>query len=188
MRALISRLTLEQRLVAINAVIFLVIVVVATTMMTQTWEVPASPPMELIERRLESIGGGGDSDEQRALTRQSRFRNVGARNIFPSLIPVPTPTPTPPPTPPPDPSLEEAIRQWKVKGMFRGVVFIEDPRTREEFHFDLDDPATITRTIRFKNEDMVVRLDSVDSINLAATFSYTGRQGKQQVTRGMFEE
>lgn len=180
-----SKLPLERRLIAVNAGVFLVIALVALLTMTEKYEVPAPPPMDIIERHLENIGTDGG---RRIIQRQSQFRNFGRKNIFTALIPIPTPTPTPLPTEPPDPPLDEAIKQWAIKGLLKGIVLIEDPRTRDEFHMDMDDPSTITKTVRFKNEDMVIQLESIDDINMTATFSYTGRRGKQTVTRGMFED
>ncbi|MDK2971026.1 MAG: hypothetical protein PWP23_781 [Candidatus Sumerlaeota bacterium] len=183
---ILRNLSLEQRLVAVNAAVFLVIGVIAVVMMTETFTVPAEPPMPLIEQTLQQIGndGGRKSSEQS----QAKYSNFGQKDIFPTIIPTPTVPPTPPPTPPPDPSLEEAIKQWNIKGIVKGIVFIEDPRTREEFFMDMDDPATLTKTVRHKNEDVVVKLDSINEITFEATFSYTGRNGKQEVTRGMFDE
>lgn len=179
-----KQLTLEQRLIAVNVTILAVVGVFAYLLMTKTYEVPAPPPMELIEERLNDIPheAGADGAAER------KFARFGETDIFPALVPLPTPSPTPEPTPVPDPSLDEAIKQWKIKGITSGIVFIEDPRTREDFFMDIDDATNRTKTIRFRNEDMVVKLDSLDEINLSATFSYTGRQGKQTVTRSMFEE
>ena len=182
-----ERLTLEQKLVAINVLIFVLVGASAMLLLGGEKELPDTPQVGLISESLESLAEEvQESGTTRGATEVNNFGKVPA---FQPLIPLPTPTPRPTPTPVPDPSLKEAIANWRVMGVANGIVFLEDTRSKDEWFMDVDDRSTLTKRIRFQNVDMEVKLKSLDEINLTATFRWEGiNDPPQEETRGMFED
>lgn len=177
------RLTLPQRLVLANVGLFLFVTIVALMLMTDSRTLPAQPPVDEISQRIMEVS----EENVQIASRDALYPEFGRKNIFKSLIPTPTPTPTPEPTIPPDPSLQEAIGHWKVGGVTRSLIFTSDPRRNDEWMLDLQDPGTLSKTVRHGNEDMVVRYKSSDPGNQTVTFTFEGRHGVQEVTISMFD-
>ncbi len=175
-----DRLTLEQKLIAANGVLLVVILTCAAILMIQDREVPAQPPIERIEEHLDQIAINTTVPDK-VLGDGERF---GAEPIFDTIIPIPTPTPSPTPTPVPDPPLTEAIASWTVNGLGVDSIFLTDVRTRKEWTMYVGDEEIVN----YGNVEMSVRLQELDMTNFAGIFIYEGRQGRQEVKRGMFDE
>jgi len=186
LKTIYKNMTLDQRLVAINAGMFLLVAGGAIALMSRSWPVPEEPPLERIQQRLENLASEVVTDK--VADPEDHFPRFGAIPAFQDVITKPTPSPTPPPTPKPDPELAEAIKTWKLDGVAKGLVFVSDKQSKEEWIMTMKDPASLKKTKRFKNEDMEIILESVDAIQMTATFVYEGKQGKQTLTKGMFDE
>ncbi len=182
---MLDQYSVEQKLLGANVLLFIVITVAGVAMMVHRPEIPADPPLDELRGMLSDISLEVRTDPNRNAS--DEFTKFGNAPIFETLILLPTPSPTPEPTPEPPPSLKDAILAWKVKAIAGTLVIVEDPRTRDEFVMDLtkkDEP----KITRYRNIEMPIYLDSIDSQNYKATFKYTSSQGAQTVTKGMFDE
>lgn len=180
---MLSRLSFEQKLILVNTFLFLGVGAFAFLMITEERQLTAEPPIDVIESIIE---GNVEQKDQEA-EQEELGAKFGDAPIFDTLIALPTPSPTPEPTQPPDPPIEEALKSWKINGIVSGVVFIQDARTRNDFFMDIDDPNDV-QIVRYRNTDMDIKLKSIDDIYFTATFSYTGPQGEQTHTIGMFDD
>ncbi len=176
----LDRLTLEQKLIAANGVLLVVILVCAAILMMQDRQVPATLPIERIEAHLERVAVETVVPEKVL----GRGENFGTQPVFDTIIPIPTPTPSPTPTPIPDPPLAEAIASWKVNGLGIDSIYLSDVRTRKEWTMYVGDEEIVN----YGNVEMSVKLQELDTINFAGVFVFEGKQGTQEFKRSMFDE
>lgn len=177
-----ANIPFEKKMVIINFVLFTAIAVFAVMTVTEERTIPEKPPIEIIQAIIAGEDRSGETIERTDIAPQ-----FGKAPIFATLIALPTPTPTPVPEPPPDPPLAEAIKSWKVKGIDSGVVFIQDVKTRQDFIMDIDNPDDL-QIVRYRNDDLEVRLKSIDESNFSAVFSYDGPNDPEQTHPiGMFD-
>src|SRR5690606_1847525 len=132
----LKRLTAEQKLIAVNILLFFIIGVGALMLMAESPELPQAPDVEQIEAAPANVANTIDPTD----SLEPQYPTLGQRDLFAVLVPMPTPTPTPPPTPVPPPSLAEAIKDWKLGGFGPNLVFVSDLKTQDEWVMDLDDP------------------------------------------------
>lgn len=161
----------SRRIMMVNIGIFVVIVGLAALIMTAERTVPGTPDLSFL--RGEQAAAGLDASGALAA---ADYPNFGKRPIFDTIVPIPPPTPTIPPTPPPDPDLKQAIQDWRVQGVIRGMALMSDAKTRAEWQMKVGDtyPAQVGPT------RIDVRLESVNLRNFAATLVYTGPSGRKQ--------
>lgn len=183
-----GRMSFEQKILALNAALFVVIAGLSYLLITTEREVPSEPPFERIiedirRESIEDVTTEGSGNE-------GSFANFGVKPALEVLIPRPTPSPTPRPTPVPDPKLADAIRDWQVKGVMAPWVMMGDKKKKDdEWTMDVDNEIhESTKVIRFEGKEMEIRLEAINEMDLTATFSYTGREGKQTVTKSVFDD
>lgn len=181
-----SDLSLEQKLIAVNAVLLLAVAGFAVVLLTQDREVIQDPPLGLIESRLANIAqtAGAETGPREG----DPYANFGTAPVFKTLIPMPTPTPTPPPTPVPPPNLAQAISTWRVSAVAKSIIIMRDDRTKDEWIINTNNPDELIQTAEVNGETLEVKIDNVDQTNFAVTFVYDTKGPRQEVTKGMFDE
>lgn len=179
----LKNLSIEQKLISLNAVLFVVVAVFAVLMITGERSVTAKPPVEEIKAIIE----GEKSVVQNRTERPDLAPQFGKVGIFDTLIALPTPTPTPEPTIPPDPPLDEALKSWKVLSVYKNEATVKDIRTNDTF-FMYTDKRDETRIVRYRNVDMEIKLESINEDEFSATFLYEGPAGAQRYKLGMFDQ
>lgn len=165
-----------RRITILNVGIFGVILALAILILTTEREIPGVPdlsPFEAVEIASRPV-------VTNTTTRQ-RYPDFGEARIFDTLVPRPTPSPTPLPTPVPDPRLADALLEYKIVGILPRMGIFRHDRADANTP-DIQIKVGETYTIRHRNQEMVIRLESTDIRRFTATFSYSGRQGVQTHT------
>lgn len=97
------------------------------------------------------------------------FPNIGAANIFRTIIekpPTPTPTPPPPPLPP---SLKDALQDWKILMVLENTVWIENPSRGLKYELEVGRKFSITT---YSGQAIEITVLSVDTDKFSATFGF----------------
>lgn len=178
-----TNLSVEQKLIGVNAVIFTLVAVFAMLMIVAQRVVTAEPPITEITAIIE----GNTTIQTNQQERPDPAPKFGVEPIFDTLITLPTPTPTPEPTQAPDPPLEDAIKSWKILSVYKTEATVTDIRTRDTFLMYTTETDS-TKMVRHRNTDMEIKLESINDDDFTATFRYDGPAGVQRFTKGMFDK
>ncbi len=115
----------------------------------------------------------------------TKYASLGTTRVFDSLYTKPEPSVTPPPTPVPPPPVDQVTADWRLVAILPGgTCTMEIRRSREQWTFS----AGETRSVRYQNRALDIRLISVDETNFAATLGYPDSTAADQCTLSMFEE
>jgi hypothetical protein len=164
-----------RRIAIANVCIFLVILGFALHILTMDREIKGVPDLSPFEDATTLASTPVVTNT----TSRETYPDFGNARIFDTLVPRPTPSPTPPPTPQPDPDLAEALNEYRIEGLLPKLgVFHHVREPDKQIQIRLGE----TYTIRYRGQEMVVRLESIDMRKFSATFSFTGRRGKQTHT------
>lgn len=170
-----------RRIAIANVCIFLVILGCALYILLMEREIPGVPDLT----PFEEAGSISSTPVVSNIKSQQMYPDFGNARIFDTLVPRPTPSPTPPPTPQPDPDLAEALNEYRIEGLLPKLGVFRHVREEDsQIQIKLGD----TYTIRYRGQEMVVRLESIDMRKFGATFSFTGRRGKQTHTMSVMDQ
>ena len=104
----------KRTILLVNSVLMLLVISSLSGYFLLEPNIPQRPDLSQIKKGAIDLVGA------QAVKEESRYENLGAREVFRTLIPKPTPTPTPPPPPPKNPPLNVAMQGWKVTSIDRG--------------------------------------------------------------------
>ncbi|MEQ8820050.1 MAG: hypothetical protein RLY93_07370 [Sumerlaeia bacterium] len=178
-----KNLSIEQKLLLLNIVLFGFIGAAGYILMTEERLVPEEPDVDGYIAVLQEEIANLPEDRQSGST----YINIGKKDLFRTLIELPTPTPTPTPTPQPTPSLDEALQYWKLEGVFGDTAVVTDKRTRETWMMSMSDDSRV-KTVQHRGENVDVRLIEIDDQEkFSATWAYTNPRGTQKKTMSMLD-
>jgi hypothetical protein len=101
------------------------------------------------------------------------------------LYPEPEPTVTPRPTPVPPPPVARVTADWRLVAILPGgTCTMEVRRSREQWTWS----AGETRSVRYQNRTLDIRLISLDETLFSATVGYPDSTAADPCTLSMFEE
>lgn len=165
-----------NRIMLINGMLFLVIVALSALIMTEEREIPSEPPLDSLEHEVSRLLATEDRDV--AFT-GDRYGNLGAKNIFSTIVALPTPSPSPTPTPKVPPDIKEVTEYWKLAGMISSMAMFHDMRSREDFQLRPGE----TRQVEFRRENLNIELESIDRPNWSVTIKmdYEGNVQRREM-------
>ncbi|MCC5875092.1 MAG: hypothetical protein JJU11_02625 [Candidatus Sumerlaeia bacterium] len=165
-----------NRIMLINGMLFLVVVALSVLIMTEERLIPEEPPISELEDEVTYLLTNA---ERQVTLGEDRYGNIGNRNIFSTIKPLPTPSPSPTPTPKVPPNINEVTEYWKLGGMLSTMAMFQDMRTREDFQMRPGD----VREIEFRREKIPVELESIDRANWRVTIkmNYEGNVQRREM-------
>lgn len=114
------------------------------------------------------------------LVAESRWDNLGQKEIFRPLIPPPTPKPKTPRPPKNLPDIGVMLRNWQLSYIARGQAVIEDRRTKKEIKLKVGQTETVNRG---RNQILTVTLTKLDQRNFIATFGAPAKENATELTQ-----
>lgn len=153
-----------QRIVLINALLFIMVLTLAVLLITRERPLPGQPPVEEVREEVaQLIEERGSARDQL----EGQLQALGQKEIFATIIPLPTPTPTPAPTPVPPPRIEEVTERWRLEIILprSGTAIFEDIGSRESWQIRPGE----THNVDFRNRQIPILLDEVDTTAFKAT-------------------
>ena len=110
----------KRAILLVNAILMLFVIGILSGYFLLEPNLPKRPDLSQIKKEAIEVVGAQTVKEE------SRYENLGAKEVFRTLIPKPTPTPTPPPPPPKNPPLGTAMKGWKVTEIYRSEVMFHN--------------------------------------------------------------
>jgi hypothetical protein len=152
-----------RTLLILDAVLFAAICLLVYGILITTAEAPPSPPNVLADNALETTVAETETELRAA------YPNLGQKELFTALIPLPPEAPPPPPPPPVAPNLGNIVQRFRLLNAFSDELTFVDNGDNVTHTLAPGDTVTVLSDI--PPQTVNIRLESIDDYNFTATFT-----------------